>query len=228
MRPCTVLASLLLLAAVPVRAHDLLLDWSDAGLTVQVGHLAGAEHGSPSHALPDSLLRDAWALTASGAVPLATDVRPPACPPDALGAVVRVDWGPRAATPDGKVPLAAARPGDILATSHARANVAALRGALPGPPACPDLFLLPLVDPADLRPGDKVRVRLLRDGLPCAGATVLVDGSPRGATGDDGELNVKIRRPGRQLLQAVWRGADPAGAVDELILEASLTFTCGE
>lgn len=231
MRPRRFFAPLLLLsllAAVPAQAHDLLLAWSDTGLTVLVGHLAGAEHDAPSHALADTLLRDAWALTEAGAVPLTTGAQPLACPPDALGAVVRADWGPRAATPAGRVPLAEARPAEILATSHARANAAALRGPLPGPPACPDLFLLPLRDPTALSPGDKIRVRVLRDGSPCAGATVLVDGSPRGETGDDGELNVKIRRAGAQLLQAVWRGPDPAGAVDELVLETSLTFTCGE
>ena len=213
----------------PARGHDLFLEWKDDGLRLMVGHVAvWDDHDEPAHALPDSLLSDAWALTVDGAVPLEVGPQPLPCPPDAVGAVVRVDWGPRAATRDGSVPLASARPDDILATSHARATAAVLRGAMPPSLGIPDLVLMPLGDPTALKAGGKVRLRVLRDGVPCPGATVLVDGSPRGETGRDGELNVRIRRGGWQQLQAVWRGPDPTGTVDRLVLETSLVFDCQE
>ncbi|HPF35064.1 MAG TPA: DUF4198 domain-containing protein [Candidatus Krumholzibacteria bacterium] len=228
--PRPLLIVLLALLAVPGagRAHDLMLTAGPDGLRVLVGHPAGAEHGAPTSDLPDSLLAAAWTLDDAGPLPITSLTQPLPCPAAARGAVASVDWGAWAATDAGRLPLAQARPTDILATSRARATVALLRGPLSTAPTTPDLFILPLGDPTAARPGDKIRVRILRDGAPCPGATVLVDGDPRGASGADGELNLRLRHGGAQLLQAVWRGPDPAGQVDELILETSLTFRIEE
>jgi nickel transport protein len=62
--------------------------------------------------------------------------------------------------------------------------------------------LVPLEDPLALKPGDKLRVLVTWRGQPKSGVAVAYAGDARGVTGRDGEINVRLRRPGVQVLSA--------------------------
>lgn len=61
-------------------------------------------------------------------------------------------------------------------------------------------------NPFVLEVGQKLRLLVTQDGKPRPGVTVAYDGNPRGVTGSDGRINIRIRHPGPQVI---------TGSVDE-------------
>lgn len=57
-------------------------------------------------------------------------------------------------------------------------------------------------NPFTLAVGDKLRLTAVIRGKPAQGVTVAYHGDPRGVTGDDGRVNVRIRHKGLQLITA--------------------------
>lgn len=62
--------------------------------------------------------------------------------------------------------------------------------------------LVPLENPLSLQPGDKLRLQAVQHGRPKAGVTVAYDGQPRGITGADGKINLRVRHGGEQTIAA--------------------------
>ncbi len=88
----------------------------------------------------------------------------------------------------------------------------------------PDLEIVPLSNPLDLEPGDKLRMQISFEGKPVEGAVVSYDGKPRGKSDAEGRVNVRLRHEGLQHLQAsLTRPLDSAQA-DEVIRSAVLNF----
>jgi nickel transport protein len=87
-----------------------------------------------------------------------------------------------------------------------------------------DLEVTPLVAPLRLTPGDKLRLRVTLHGEPLAGAVVSYDGSPRGASGEDGRINIRVRHGGFQFIQASFREAAPSDSADAVIHTTALVF----
>lgn len=61
-------------------------------------------------------------------------------------------------------------------------------------------------NPFVLEVGQKVRLLVMQEGKPRPGVTVAYDGNPRGVTGRDGRINIRIRHAGLQVI---------VGSVDE-------------
>ena len=89
------------------------------------------------------------------------------------------------------------------------------------------LELVPTQDPLRLRDGDKLAVRVLADGKPVAGAVVRYAGKPRGETGADGSVNVRVRHGGLQLIQASVRTPHAGPDADEVVHTTALSFDLG-
>ena len=88
-----------------------------------------------------------------------------------------------------------------------------------------DLELVPEENPFKLKAGDKLAVRTYWRGQPRAGVTVAYHGSPRGVTGPDGAVNVRLRDAGFQLLQAsVDEPARNVTQSDKTVFAAHLGF----
>lgn len=69
-------------------------------------------------------------------------------------------------------------------------------------PLLTDLELVFTENPYALAVGDKLRLKAFVDGRPAGGVTVAYHGDPRGVTGDDGRVNLRIRHKGLQLITA--------------------------
>jgi nickel transport protein len=95
-------------------------------------------------------------------------------------------------------------------------------------PLTGDLEITPEEDPTPRRPGDKLEVLVSFGGRPVEGAVVAVDGKPRGRTGADGRLNVRLRRPGLQMIQASLTLPDTTAIADEIVHTATLNFDIPE
>ena len=61
-------------------------------------------------------------------------------------------------------------------------------------------------NPFVLEKGQKLRLLVMLNGTPLEGVTVAYDGTPRGVTGKDGRMNIRIRHGGSQII---------TGSIDE-------------
>jgi len=94
-------------------------------------------------------------------------------------------------------------------------------------PFTQDLEITPLEDPLALGTGDKIRLLVTLGGDPAVGATVTYDGEPRGITGKDGRVNLKIRHGGFQMIQASLAVPLASEDADEVIHTTNLNFETG-
>lgn len=69
-------------------------------------------------------------------------------------------------------------------------------------PLSAELELIFVDNPFGLAPGDKLRLLATLGGKPAKGVTVAYDGAPRGVTGADGRINLRIRHAGLQAISA--------------------------
>lgn len=90
------------------------------------------------------------------------------------------------------------------------------------------LEITPKSDPARLRKGQKLRLRVSFEGGPAVGAVVTYDGKPRGRTGPDGGINIRVRHGGFQFIQASLSRPDVSGKSDEIIHTANLNLELKE
>jgi nickel transport protein len=86
------------------------------------------------------------------------------------------------------------------------------------------LELVPQGNPLRLKAGDKLRLVVTLDGKPVAGATVAYFGHPRGVSGADGQVNVRLQRGGFQLVQASLATPLADGKADRLVQATALQF----
>lgn len=68
-------------------------------------------------------------------------------------------------------------------------------------PLTHELELVPTENPIALKTGDKLHLRAYYQGKPAAQVTVAYFGKPRGVTGTDGAMNIRLNNPGPQLIQ---------------------------
>lgn len=88
--------------------------------------------------------------------------------------------------------------------------------------------LVPLENPLALKPGDKLRVYAMWQGKPKSGVTIAYDGAPRGITGADGKLNVRIRHGGTQAVSASFEEPLNDAKADKLVRATILQFQLPE
>ncbi|UHD16549.1 DUF4198 domain-containing protein [Thiocapsa bogorovii] len=94
-------------------------------------------------------------------------------------------------------------------------------------PLATPLEIVPAENPLVLKDGDKLTLRVLAEGQPVADATVSYDGKPRGQTGADGTLNIRVKHGGLQLIQASTRTPYSGPEADEVVHTTALTFALG-
>jgi len=209
-------------------AHSLFFTHGDGAWRLVRGHPGDGDTG-PCHDLVHVRL---LVFTDGGTTLLAeTDgagaVVPDSLLPPAGAALVAVaDWGAWTKTPDGTRHAPPSRVDSPLESWRSLERlVLLLDPAAPPPPAAGrGLELQPLVPPATVRPGHKLRVRVTLDGAPVAGVPVAYGEDVRGVTDDRGEINIRLRHGGLQLLRASLRRPDPSGTCDRLVRSATLQF----
>jgi nickel transport protein len=91
-------------------------------------------------------------------------------------------------------------------------------------PLTPELEIVPQGDPLPLKTGDKLRLMVTLNGRPAASVTVAYFGHPRGVSGPDGQVNVRLQQPGFQLIQASLESPLADGKADKLIQSTALQF----
>lgn len=73
--------------------------------------------------------------------------------------------------------------------------------------------------------GEKLRLVVLQAGKPRQAVTVAYDGNPRGVTGPDGRINIRVRHGGLQVITGSLREPDPdTRKADPLLRSTTLLF----
>lgn len=103
----------------------------------------------------------------------------------------------------------------------------ARRGSGAASPLATPLEIVPAGNPLALKDGDKLTLRVLANGQSVADATVSYDGKPRGQTGADGTVNIRMKHAGLQLIQAATRTSHAGPEADEVVHTTALTFVLG-
>ncbi|WP_456384424.1 DUF4198 domain-containing protein [Persephonella sp.] len=86
------------------------------------------------------------------------------------------------------------------------------------------LVILPLKDPLKLKEGDKVRLVVLLNGRPVSDVPVAYDGKIRGATDENGRINIRIKHPGLQMIEASIRQKLNSNRADYVVYSSTLNF----
>lgn len=91
-----------------------------------------------------------------------------------------------------------------------------------------ELELVPLDNPLLLKTGDKLRLRAWFQGKPAANVTVAYFGKPRGVSGADGSVNIRLNQAGYQHIEASLEtpmaDAKTGGKADKTVRSSSLQF----
>lgn len=91
-------------------------------------------------------------------------------------------------------------------------------------PLTEGLELVPLGDPRALTPGDKLRLLATWQGRPKAGVTVAYQGDPRGVTGADGTVNIRLRQGGTQVIAGSFEEPFNDAKADKIVRATILQF----
>jgi len=91
-------------------------------------------------------------------------------------------------------------------------------------PASDGLELVSITDPFALRPGDKLRLLVTWKGRPRGGVTVAYGGDPRGVSGRDGRINIRLRHGGTQVITASVDEPSNDPKSDKLVRSTALMF----
>jgi len=91
-------------------------------------------------------------------------------------------------------------------------------------PLTQELELVPLENPLPLKHGEKLQLQAYLLGKPMAGVTVAYFGKPRGTTGADGRINIRLNQTGLQLIQASLEQQLDDVRADKVIRATTLQF----
>lgn len=208
------------------QAHDLWIERAGTRLTLAYGHAGGGHAGERRLDYAPGSVQSALCVDADGA-PVSTTFTgyPATLEADCAAAWFQMTnhWSK---TPYGTKNLPKAEAGAVLDSWLAVESVKRIDawGEALTRPLTASLELVPLRDPLHLKVGDKLRVAVYRDGRPLSGVTVAYFDQPRGVTEADGALNIRVRKPGLQLIQASIETPLDDGQADRRIDAAALQF----
>ncbi len=94
-------------------------------------------------------------------------------------------------------------------------------------PLTSGLELIPLNNLVELEKGDKLRLRVTFEKKPVKGAVVSYDGHPRGESGEDGRINIRLRHDGFQVIQASYSLPLDSEKADRVVHTTNLNFEIG-
>jgi nickel transport protein len=222
--------ALLIFALLPSQAisHDLWIERSGPLHTLAYGHERSGHEGAKRLEYKPETVKQATCYNTAGQELRAESVR---AYPATLKGDCAVSWfqlssGYWSKTPYGVKNLPKSEAGAVIDSWLSVESIKRLDGwgqALVNP-LTKELELVPLENPAALQTGAKLHLRAYFQGKPAANVTVAYFGKPRGVTGADGAVNIRLNEVGFQLIQASQELPLNDGKADKAIHSAALQF----
>jgi nickel transport protein len=222
---------LLLLSALlpgPINAHDLWIERNGPLHTLAFGHERSGHAGAKRLEYKPESVRQALCFGISGQTQPAELSRqyPVTLKGDCAASWFLLSSGYWSKTPYGTKNLPKTEAGAVMESWR---SVEAIKridswGDALTRPMTDELELVPKENPLSLKTGDKLRLRAFIQGEPAANVTVAYFGKPRGVSGADGVVNIRLNQPGLQLIEASLELPLNDGKADKTIHAASLQF----
>jgi len=221
---------LLLLTLLPalVLAHDLWIERIGPLHTLAYGHESSGHEGAKRLEYKPETIKQAICFSASGQELRAEQGR---TYPVTLKGDCAVSWflqstGYWSKTPYGTKNLPKNEAGAVIDSWLSMESIKRIdrwSDALTNPQTR-ELELVALENPTTLKTGAKLHMRAYFQGKPAANVTVAYFGKPRGVTGADGAVNIRLNEAGFQLIQASLELPLNDGKADKTIHSAALQF----
>jgi len=222
------IATLLLSLSCSVAAHDLWVERQDGQFVLAYGHEHSGHGGKERLAYQPRHVEQAVCVDAAGRPRPATlqSGYPVGLRGDCAATWFLLSSGYWSKTPHGTRNVPKTEAGPVLSSWLSVESVKRVDAWGQGlsAPLTRELELVPLADPLSVRPGGKLKVAVYRDGRPAPGVTVAYLGHPRGVTGADGSVNIRLKQPGYQLIQASLELPLRDGKADKAIHATALAF----
>lgn len=221
---------LLLLASLcaPVLAHDLWITRDGSLHTLHYGHDRSGHAGARVIEYKPEQVRQALCFSTAGRELAGVNGRtwPVTLKGECAASYFVLSTGYWSKTPYGTKNLPRNEAGMVIDSWLSVESVKRIDawGAALARPLGVELEIVPLDNPLSLRPGDKLHLAVYGAGKPIAGATVAYFGQPRGVTAADGRVNITLRQPGPQLIQASIETPLADGKADRLVQATVLQF----
>ncbi len=211
-----------------VQAHDLWVERQGMELILQYGHERSGHAGARRLEYRPDRVRQALCFDAEGQALRAEVGRayPVTLKGPCAASFFLYDSGYWSKTPYGTKNLPRTETDAVLDSWLAVESVKRLDewGSALTRPLTQELEIVPQDNPLRLKAGDKLRLTVTLDGKPVAGATVAYFGHPRGVSGADGQVNVRLLQGGFQLVQASLTLPLADGKADRLVQTTALQF----
>lgn len=220
------LLALLFLTATCVQAHDYWLEPEGSDYLLWRGHRHSQHAGEALVPYKPQIVRDVLCAGANGAVRPVTpsNAYPVRIPGPCTAVTVEADSGTWSQTLTGTKNQPPGELVGVLRSWRAIEGVKRLEAwsAGLGRPLSAGLEITPTADPFRLSEGEKLRLLVTFEGRPRAGVTVAYDDEPRGVTGADGRINLRIRHRGTQVITASIDETSPDGS--KVVRSTALLF----
>jgi nickel transport protein len=219
----------LLLASVTVHAHDYWFESAGDDYLLHRGHRFSQHSGSKEVPFEANIVTGAYCLRQGDSQPrpAATSRSYPLRVHGPCQAVmVTADSGYWSQTLTGTTNRPKDKAFGALRSWHAIESVKRLESwdERLSRPFADELELTLAENPFLLRAGDKLRLTATLGGKPAKGVTVAYDGDPRGVTGSDGRINVRLRHAGLQVITASLEESLDSGKADKRVRSTILLF----
>lgn len=216
------------LLSMPLLAHDLWIERDSFIHTLAYGHERSAHEGAKRLEYKADTVKAAGCYDVAGREQPAerSKTAPVTLKGDCAASWFLVSSGYWSKTPYGSKNLPKNEAGAVI---DSWLSVEAIKridqwGEALARPLTRDLELVPLLNPLNLKAGDKLRLRAYFQGKPAARVTVAYFGKPRGITDADGGVNIRLQHPGFQLVQGSLEFPLNDGKADKAIHASSLQF----
>lgn len=219
----------LLIVAPAANAHDYWFEPVGEDYLLHRGHRFSQHGGEKEVPFDPSIVTDTRCLQRAEAQPRPTAVSsgyPPRISGPCLALVVTADSGYWSQTLTGTKNQAKDELFGVLRSWQALESAKRVEAwdERLRQPLSDDLELVFTRDPFGLAPGDKLRLIVTLGGEPAKGVTVAYDGDPRGVTGGDGKINLRIRHKGLQVITASLEEPLGSAKADKRVRSTVLMF----
>jgi len=219
----------LLIVAPAADAHDYWFEPVGEDYLLHRGHRFSQHGGEKEVPFDPSIVTDTRCLQRAEAQPRTTAISseyPPRISGPCLALVVTADSGYWSQTLTGTKNRAKDELFGVLRSWRALESVKRVEAwdERLRQPLSDDLELVFTRDPFGLAPGDKLRLIVTLGGEPAKGVTVAYDGDPRGVTGGNGKINLRIRHKGPQVITASLEESLDSAKADKRVRSTILMF----
>ena len=223
---------LVLLTSNPCRAHDYWFESDGQDYLLFRGHRYSEHTGEKAVPYDPAIIRRAYCVPPNGRV---QHIEPSAEYPARIAGpcaalIVQADSGYWSQTLMGTKNQPKSQLFGVLRSWRALETIKLINAWWDGlsRPLSDGLELVCQTDPLRLRTKQKLRLLVMQEGKPREGVTVAYDGDPRGVTGKDGRINLRIRHTGTQRVTASVEEPSPDDRADKVVRSTALFFELPE